>query len=185
MAQRSWQFCFELYTFESVSKRRLFQNYFSKCDFINFSISAVYGMCRKWKWSSIMSFIPQKITPNGALAAKTRRGYALEILIELYVIDENQISILLSLKWDFNSFFKAKQTQRGGGTVCRYSKVIADAYRTMIADFEPCTKLPLERSQSSPSVLMNWLKLRGTNKDPPVLLLRHFPPTCIYILYCT
>lgn len=36
--------------------------------------------------------------------------------------------------------FQAKQTQRGGGTVCRYSKAVADAYRTMITDFEPCTK---------------------------------------------
>lgn len=71
-----------------------FQLLYIQSIFSNFS---VYGMCRKWKWSKIMSFIPQRITPNGALAAKTRRGYASEILIELYVIDEHRIYILLLL----------------------------------------------------------------------------------------
>lgn len=32
-----------------------------------------------------------------------------------------------------------KQTQRGGGTVCFRSKSISANYRSLIADFEPCT----------------------------------------------
>lgn len=31
------------------------------------------------------------------------------------------------------------QTKRGGGSVCHQSKPIADSYRTLVVDFEPCS----------------------------------------------